>query len=49
MGIAEILIVVACSVFVLFVIIKTKIDKKKGKCSCGGDCSSCSLCKKDEE
>ena len=31
MGIAEILIAVACAGFVIFVIVKTKIDRKKGK------------------
>ena len=46
MGIAEILIIIACAILVVAVIIKSIINKKNGKCSCGcSDCSTCSSCK----
>lgn len=48
----EIIVIIACVLIVVGVIIKTIINKKKGKTSCGCDCSkcsSCSACKKKEE
>lgn len=38
----EIIVIIACILIVGGVIIKSIIDKKKGKTSCGCDCSSCS-------
>ncbi len=37
----EILLIVACSIFVTSVIVKAIIDKKNGKSSCGCDCANC--------
>ena len=34
--------------YVIFVIVKSAIDRKNGK-GCCGDCKSCSLCNKKEE
>ncbi len=42
MTLTEILVIIACVLIVGGVIIKSIIDKKKGKCSCGCDCSKCS-------
>lgn len=41
MGFFDILVIVFCVLFVVFVIIKAIIDKKNGKSSCGCDCSKC--------
>ena len=38
----EIVVIIACILIVGGVIIKSIIDKKKGKTSCGCNCSSCS-------
>lgn len=46
MGVPEIILIVACSVLVVSVIVTSIIRKKKGKTSCGCDCSSCSGCSK---
>ncbi len=40
----EILLIVACVAIVVSVIVTSIINKKKGKTSCGCDCSSCSYC-----
>ncbi|MBQ7235682.1 MAG: FeoB-associated Cys-rich membrane protein [Clostridia bacterium] len=40
----EIIVIIACVVIVAGVIVKSIIDKKKGKTSCGCDCSKCSGC-----
>ena len=40
----EIFVIVACVVIVVGVIAKSFINRKKGKTSCGCDCSSCSKC-----
>lgn len=37
----EIIVIAACSLIVAGVIIAAVIRKKKGKTSCGCDCSSC--------
>lgn len=42
MGLFEILLIIACSLIVVGVIVKSVIDRKNGKNSCGCDCSSCS-------
>lgn len=39
MGALEIIVIIACALIVVGVIIKSVIDKKKGKTCC--DCSSC--------
>ena len=44
MGVPEIILIVACSGLVISVIITAIIRKKKGKNSCGCDCSSCGCC-----
>lgn len=44
MGVFEILLIVFCSVSVLGVIVKSIINRKKGK-TCSGDCSKCSSCR----
>ena len=46
----EIIVIISCVLIVVGVILKSVIDKKKGKSSCGCDCShcsGCSNCKKD--
>ena len=43
MGVFEILLIIAISLFAMFVVIYTILNKKKGKCCCG-DCSKCSCC-----
>lgn len=40
----EIIVIVACVLIVALVIIKSIIDKKKGKTSCGCDCINCNRC-----
>ena len=40
----EIIVIIACVLIVGGVIAKVIIDKKKGKTSCGCDCSCCSNC-----
>ncbi len=40
----EIIVIIACVVIVAGVIAKSIINKKKGKTSCGCDCSKCSGC-----
>ena len=44
MTLLEILVIIACSLIVLGVIIWSVINKKKGKTSCGCNCSNCSGC-----
>ena len=44
MTLIEVLVIVACVLIVFGVIIKSIVDKKKGKTSCGCDCSKCSGC-----
>ncbi len=44
MGALEIILIISCSLFVIGVIIKSIIDKKNGKTSCGCDCANCSGC-----
>ncbi|MBR5439780.1 MAG: FeoB-associated Cys-rich membrane protein [Clostridia bacterium] len=41
MSLFEIFLIVFCSVFVLGVIVKSIIDKKNGKSSCGCNCANC--------
>lgn len=48
MSLVDILIIVACALFVAVVVIVTVIAKKKGKSSCGCDCANCTLCKRSE-
>ncbi|MBQ0099082.1 MAG: FeoB-associated Cys-rich membrane protein, partial [Firmicutes bacterium] len=43
MSTAEIIVIIACVLFVAFVLTKSIIDRKNGK-TCSGDCSSCSFC-----
>ena len=43
-----VLIGVLAGGYVVFVIVKSAIDRKNGK-TCCGDCKSCSLCNKKEE
>ena len=43
----EISLIVVCSIFVIGVIVKSIIDKKKGKNSCGGCCASCKGCSRE--
>ncbi|MBQ3492980.1 MAG: FeoB-associated Cys-rich membrane protein [Clostridia bacterium] len=38
----EIIVIIACVLIVGGVIVRSIINKKKGKTSCGCDCSSCS-------
>ena len=40
----EIIVIIACVLIVGLVIVKTIIDKKKGKSSCCGNCSKCKSC-----
>jgi len=42
----EIIVIIACVLIVGGVIVKSIINKKKGKTSCGCDCSNCSGCSK---
>lgn len=42
MGFLEIAVIVSCCLIVGGVIVKSIFDKKKGKTSCGCDCSKCS-------
>lgn len=44
MGFFEILLIVACALIVISVIVSWIIRKKKGKTSCGCNCSSCGHC-----
>ena len=46
MKLFEIVLVIACALFVIGVITTSIIRKKQGKCSCdcGGDCSHCKAC-----
>ncbi len=44
MGPWEIVLIVACALIVVGVITAAIIRKKKGKSSCGCDCSSCPGC-----
>lgn len=43
-GIGEIILVVACTLFVVGVAVVTFVNKKKGKSSCGS-CEDCAHCK----
>lgn len=47
----EIIVIIACVLIVGGVIVRSIINKKKGKTSCGCDCSncsgSCSCCSKE--
>ncbi len=47
MGVAEILLTVACGVFAVSVAISAIVRKIKGKSGCGGcaDCAHCNRCK----
>lgn len=40
----EIIVIIACVLIVGGVLITSIINKKKGKTSCGCDCSTCSSC-----
>lgn len=40
----EIIVIIACVLIVGGVIAKAIIDNKRGKTSCGCDCSKCSSC-----
>ncbi len=42
----EIIVIIACVLIVGGVIAHSIINKKKGKTSCGCDCSNCSSCKR---
>ena len=42
MGFFEVLVIVLSVLIVVGVIVKSVIDKKKGKSPCGCDCSKCS-------
>lgn len=44
MNLIDIIIIALCVVFSIFVIIKSIINKKKGKTSCGCNCSNCQSC-----
>lgn len=44
MKLIEILVIIACVLIVGGVIAMAIVNKKKGKSSCGCDCSSCSSC-----
>lgn len=41
----EIIVIIASVLIVGGVIVKSIIDKKKGKTSCGCNCSNCSKCR----
>lgn len=43
MSVIEIVVIIACAVFVGFVIVKSIINRKKGK-TCCSDCSHCNGC-----
>ena len=40
----EIIVIILCVIFVFSVIIVSIINKKKGKNSCGYECSNCTRC-----
>ena len=44
MQLIEIIVIIACVLIVGGVILRQIVNKKKGKTSCGCDCSSCSYC-----
>lgn len=44
MGVVEILVIIGCTLIVGGVIVKSIINKKNGKTSCGCGCSDCSKC-----
>lgn len=44
MTLIEIIVIISCALIVGGVIIKSIINKKKGKTSCGCDCANCSGC-----
>ncbi len=44
MNAVDIIIVIACVALVVGVVVTSIVNRKKGKTSCGCDCSKCTCC-----
>ncbi len=45
MNLIDILVIIGCVLIILTTVILAIVNKKKGKTSCGCDCSKCAGCK----
>ncbi len=44
----DIIIILSCLALGIYIVISTIMNKKKGKASCGCDCSNCDKCAKQK-